>query len=58
MLSAKQKWGYENLRSPFEGIKIKVSSFRRTRVLRPGEEQLLMAACETCRGLNNSLANL
>src|SRR5262249_31655862 len=33
--TARQQWGYDNLRNPFEGIRIKGSSFKRTRVLRP-----------------------
>jgi integrase len=56
--TARQKWGYENLRNPFEGIKIKGSSFRRTRVLRPREDDLLLQACESCRGLNKYYARL
>jgi integrase len=56
--TAKQKWGFDNLRNPFEGIRIKGSSFKRTRVLRPGEDQLLLAACESCRGLNKYYARL
>lgn len=48
---AKEEWGFDNLTNPFR-LKIKGSTYRRTRRLKDGELARLENACEQCRGLN------
>ena len=47
---AKEKWGLTNLPNPFRGLKIKGSSYRRTRRLIAGELAALDKASKDCMG--------
>lgn len=49
---AREEWGFENLKNPFDGLTIRGSMYRRTRQLNPGELDRLLDASKRCLGLN------